>query len=298
VDSFFLSVSADDVGMDGYSTPEHLRNLVSFWESEGLKGTLFVVPRWEGREIAKCDDYVALLKDIIGRGHEVAQHGLDHTRFQTGIPPKMVLDLPHEGPAREHLAQHRDEITASHTMDNLSQVLATGRRILEDALGVPMLGFRAPCLSTCDQLFEALGAGAYQYDSSAVFQDAAWEMINDPGKVVTPLPITHERFQQMQTGGSMRTWPISAEYTWYLKRDWAESFLNLARHDFDACLAAGIPFVPVCHVSPVQEGDVGQGFDLYRKLLAHARERVQAEGKQLASVTLSQLCSEWGPNGE
>lgn len=298
MDPFFLSVSADDVGMDGYSTPEHLRNLVSFWESEGLKGTLFVVPRWEGREIGESDDYVSLLKDVIGRGHEVAQHGLDHTRFQTGIPPKMVLDLPHEGPAREHLAQHREEIDASHTVDNLSQVLTTGRRILEDALGVPMMGFRAPCLSTCDRLFEALEAAAYQYDSSAVLQDTAWEMINNPDKDVTPLPITRERFRQMQTGGSMRIWPISAEYTWYLKRDWAENFLNLARHDFDACLAAGIPFVPVCHVSPVQEGDPDQGFDLYRKLLAHARERVQAEGKRLVSVTLSQLCSEWRPNWE
>jgi hypothetical protein len=54
--------------------------------------------------------------------------------------------------------------------------------------------------------------------------------------------------------------------------------------------------VPVCHVSPVQEGDAEQGFDLYRELLAHARERVAAEGKQLVSVTLSQLCTEWRPN--
>ncbi|MCK5801630.1 MAG: polysaccharide deacetylase family protein [Lentisphaeria bacterium] len=292
----YLGVTADDVGMDGYSTPEHLRNLVDFWESEGLKGTLFVVPRWEGSEIGESAEYVVLLKDIVARGHEVAQHGLDHTRFQTGIPPKMVLDLPHEGPAREYLARHRDEIDASHTADNLRQILGTGRRILEDALGVAMMGFRAPCLSTCDRLFETLEAEAYQYDSSAVFQTVAWDMLNDPDTAALPLPITRQRFQQMQTGGSMRTWPISAEYTWYLKRDRAESFLRLARHDFDACLDAEIPFVPVCHISPVQEGDPSQGFDLYRKLLAYARERVQDEGKQLVSVTLSQLCSEWRPD--
>lgn len=298
MDSFHLAVTADDVGMDGYSTPEHLDNVVSFWESEGLKGTLFVVPRWEGREIGDSAEYVALLKDVVTRGHEVAQHGLDHTRFQTGIPPKMVLDLAHEGPAREYLAQHRDEIDASHTMSHLRAVLATGRRILEDALGIPMMGFRAPCLSTCDRLFEALQAEAYQYDSSTVFQDAAWAMISNPDTDVSPLPITRERFQRMQTQGSMRTWPISAEYTWYLKREYAESFLGLAKHDLDACLAAGIPFVPVCHVSPVQEGDPGQGFDLYRKLLAHARTRAEAAGKRWVSVTLSQLCSEWRPDGE
>ena len=292
---FHLGVTADDVGMDGYSTPEHLRNLVSFWESEGLKGTLFVVPRWEGREIGESAEYVALLKDIVARGHELGQHGLDHGRFQTGIPPKMVLDLSHEGPAREYLAQHRSEIDASHTLDRLRQVLATGRRILEDALGVPMMGFRAPCLSTCDRLFEALEAEGYCYDSSAVFQTVAWDMINNPDREVVPLSITRERFRQMQTGGSMRVWPISAEYTWYLKRSRAESHLSLAKHDLDACLTAGIPFVPVCHVSPVQEGDADQGFGLYRKLLAHARERAETEGKRLVSATLSQLCSEWGP---
>ena len=293
MDPFHLVVTADDVGMAGYSTPQHLDNLVSFWESEGLKGTLFVVPRWEGREIGDSAEYVALLKDVLARGHEIAQHGLDHTRFQTGIPPKMVLDLAHEGPAREYLARHRDEIDASHTVTSLRRVLATGRRILEDALGVPMVGFRAPCLSTCDRLFEALEAEAYRYDSSTVFQNAAWDMINNPGRDVPPLPITRERFRRMQTGGSMRTWPISAEYTWYLKREHAASFLGLAKHDLEACLTAGIPFVPVCHVSPVQEGDADQGFDLYRKLLAHARKRMEAEGKRLISVTLAQLCSDW-----
>ena len=292
---FYLGVSADDVGMDGYSTPEHLRNLVRFWESEGLKGTLFVVPRWDGREIGESREYVSLLKDIIERGHEVAQHGLDHTRFQTGIPPQMVLNLAHKGPARERLATHRQEIEAAHSLDILRQVLTQGRRILEDALGVPMLGFRAPCLSTCDRLFEALAAEAYQYDSSAVFQDVAWDMIATPGKAVSPLPITRERFAHMQTTGSLRTWPISAEYTWYLKREQATSFLDLAKHDLDACLAAGIPFVPVCHVSPVQEGDADQGFDLYRKLLAHAREVTEKAGRRLGSVTLSELCSAWRP---
>ena len=96
----------------------------------------------------------------------------------------------------------------------------------------------------------------------------------------------------------MRIWPISAEYTWYLKRDWAGSFLSLAKHDLDACLAAGIPYVPLCHVSPVQEGNADQGVELYRQLLAYARERAEAAGKELVSATLSQLCAETLAVGE
>jgi hypothetical protein len=218
---------------------------------------------------------------------------LDHGRFQTGIPPKMVLDLPHEGPAREHLAAHRAEIDAALTVPKVREVLATGRRILESALDTKIAGFRAPCLSTCDALFEAIALEGYRYDSSRVFQAAAWDLINDPGTPAMPRPITRRRFAAFQSRHGLRTWPIAAEYTWYLKRAHYAAFLTLARHDFDACLTAGIPFVPVCHVSPVQEGDPGCGFDLYRDLLAHAHTRARAAGASVTSLTLSQLCNRW-----
>ena len=289
----FFCVSVDDVGMAGYSTPEHVENLVRFWESEGLKGTLFVVPRWEGKELGTSAAYAGVLRDVIRRGHEVAQHGLDHGRFQTGIPPQMILDMSHEGPAREYLAKHRKEIEAALTVKNLRETLATGRRILEDAMGTMVTGFRAPSGSICDALYEALSAEGYQYDSSRIVQAAAWDLINDPNGAVTPHPITRERFNGFQTCDALRTWPISAEYTWYLKRDHYQAFLDLAKHDFDACLSAGLPFVPVCHVSPVHEGDEGCGFDFYRELITYARERAEAAGGQLVGITLSELCARW-----
>jgi len=285
----FFCATVDDVGMDGFSSPEHLRNLLDFWENEGLKGTMFVVPRCEGRELGGSPENIAVLKEAIGRLHEVAQHGLDHGRFQTGIPPKMVLDLPHEGPAREYLATHRAEIDAALTVEKLREVLAHGRRILETALGIDIAGFRAPCLSTCDALFEALAAENYAYDSSLVFQTKAWDLINNPDQRVTPLPITRKYFDEVRAASPLCTWPLTAEFTWYLKRAHFDAFLDLARHDFDDCLAAGIPFVSLSHVSPVQEGDPECGLDLYRELLAHARTRCDAAGIQLTAATLSEL---------
>jgi hypothetical protein len=91
----------------------------------------------------------------------------------------------------------------------------------------------------------------------------------------------------------MRTFPLSAEYTWYPKRDGSDAFLQLAKHDFDACMEAGIPFVPVCHVSPVQEGDEGAGFDLHRELLAHARTATEQRGMRLVAATLPELARSW-----
>jgi peptidoglycan/xylan/chitin deacetylase (PgdA/CDA1 family) len=290
--SLYFCVTADDINLEGYSSPEHLKNLVDFWDGQGLKGTLFVVPRSNNKELGQIKEYVEVLKYAVKNGHEVAQHGLDHTRCQTGIPPKMVLDLPHEGPAREYLAKNRSAIEASLSIENIRKDLALGKRILESALGEVVHGFRAPCLSTCPNLFKAISDEGYVYDSSHVFQEAAWELINNPGKKVKPLAITRDRFNKFQISGNTRTLPISAEYTWYLKKKDYDTFLDLAKHDLDGCLAAEIPFVPVCHVSPVQEGDADLGFELYRKLVAHAKSQASRQGLSFVAKTLFETCHE------
>ena len=140
---------------------------------------------------------------------------------------------------------------------------------MEDILGYVVEGFRAPCLSVCDNLFVALEAEGYLYDSSRFFQKAAWDMFNG---VADPeiCPITREDFDRQQFSGRLRLFPLTAEYTWYLTRDQFDTFLRLAKHDFDACLTAGIPFVTLSHVSPIQEGDKDSGFALYRELLKYA----------------------------
>lgn len=289
--SLYFCVTVDDVGLDDYCTPLHLRSLLRFWDEMEVKGTLFVVPRCEGKALSQMPEYVDLLQQAVANGHEIAQHGLDHTRFQTGIPPKMVLDLPHEGPARQYLAEHRDEITASLSVDNLKTTLATGRELLESALGLPIHGFRAPCLSTCSNLFQAIAEEHYLYDSSCVLQESAWQLICDPKKSVEPLLVSRKRFDEFQISGDTTVLPIAAEYTWYLKRQHYKKFLALAKHDVGACIDAGIPFVPVSHVSPIQQGDVDCGFDLYRELIGYARQKASELGMEFHAVTMSQSCS-------
>ncbi len=291
----YFCVSADDVALEGYSSPLHLEKLIRFWDQEGLKGTLFAVPRGEnGKELGKKKDYVDLLTLAAQNGHEISQHGLDHTRFQTGIPPKMVLDLPHEGPARQYLAEHRNEIELELTVEKLRTTLTIGRGIIESALQRPVRGFRAPCVSTCDNLFVALDEEGYLYDSSCVFQTAAWDLINNPSRPVQPLPITRNRFDAFQICQSVCILPICAEYTWYLKRDNYDAFLRLAKHDFDACLAEGLPFVPVCHVSPIQEGEADCGFSLYRDLIHYARTQAAKHGATFVGTTMANVAEQLG----
>ncbi len=283
-----LCFTVDDVGYDGYSSEAHLEAVLAFCERQHLKATLFVVPRCNGIEIGERSEYVRILRRAAASGHELAQHGLDHTRFETGIPPAMVLELPHEGPAREYLASHRTEIDAALQVEPLRLRLRQGRRILEQALGVPIRGFRAPCLSTCPNLFTALAAEGYQFDSSTCLQPTAWDIIN--GRPDTPpRPITRAVYDALQTGGRLRRHPLTAEYTWYLKDNAYAVTQRLARHDLDACLAAGIPFVSICHVSPIQEGVGNRGFDLYTDLLDYARKQARRAGVACLSATLGEL---------
>lgn len=279
--------TVDDVAMEGYSSEAHMANLLQFCDEEDIKATFFVVPRFNGKPLQHGGEYSSLFAESLEAGHALGQHGLDHDRFQLGIPPKMILDLPHEGPARAHFAQHRNEIERSLTLDNLRARLREGRAILEDAIGRSVEGFRAPCLSTCDNLFKALEAEGYAYDSSQCFQKGAWDLINEKENPVI-CPITRELFDSYQTGGCMRTFPLSAEYAWYLTQSKYDAFLKLAKHDFDACMEQGIPFVPVCHVSPVQEGEGSCGFDLHHELLAYARAAADRAGRRFVSMTLAE----------
>ena len=274
--------------VEGYSSGERGQGLMRWCESEGKHGTFFVVPRAEGIPLTERPEYVAILKEAATKGHELAQHGLEHDRFETGIPPRMILDLPHEGPARERLAGDRDSIEKNLELPVLRGRLAEGRQILEDALELAVAGFRAPCLSVCDNLFTALDREGFRYDSSRCLQENGWDLLQ--GKPLAPRPITYADFERSLYHGKMRTLPLTTEYTWYLQHEKFDDTMALARHDFSACLKAGIPFITVAHVSPINQCQDGCGFDLYCRLISYAREQSALVGEELQLLNLSETC--------
>ena len=130
--------TVDDVAYDGYSTVTNLARLLDFYDGHGVRATFFVVPRCGRRNLGMRRGYVALLRRALEQGHEIAQHGLVHDRFELGIPPEMVLALPHEGPARERLAKERRAIMADLSVEKIRRRLAEGRAILQEAIGHPV----------------------------------------------------------------------------------------------------------------------------------------------------------------
>lgn len=280
--------TVDDIGLDGYSTEKHLNNLLDFLDANEISATLFAVPEVEGKKMSARRGYAAILRDAIRRGHEVAQHGgLTHDRFEIGIPPEMILSLPHEGLARRFLAQNRENLKEEHTVKNIRGKLREGRRIIEDTIGTRVNGFRSPALQSCDNMFVALAEEAYAYDSSIWLQKAGWDILNNLEYV--PQEINRDIFDRRQKAGLLEL-PLTTEYTWYLERENFDKASKLAAHDFDRCMDSGVPFVNICHVSPIQEGkDPDLGLELYRKLIEHSKTAAGKKQYTLEAITLTDI---------
>ena len=280
-----FNFSVDDICLENYSTEEYLNGILDFCDENNIKSTLFTVPMAEGISLEKRPGYIKVLKDAITRGHEVAQHGLEHDRFEIGIPPEMIMSLPHEGPARKFLAENKDKLALEHTMEKIHAKLKIGKDILEQTLGIEIKGFRAPAGQNCPNMYKVLVQDGYSYDSSEIFQKGGWDLLNgidDPWQ-----EFTWERFTSVQKGGSMLEMPISADYVWYLKQDKYDEALALAKYDVDQCIQSGVPMTPVCHVAPIYEGDEGLGFQLYRELFEYMKEA----DCEIIAGTMSEACN-------
>jgi peptidoglycan/xylan/chitin deacetylase (PgdA/CDA1 family) len=80
--------------------PSHVdANSTAFFDENGVKATFFVVPMDEESEKPFYEVFPELpeiIKAARANGHAFGQHGIRHNRFELGVPPAMVLDLPHE----------------------------------------------------------------------------------------------------------------------------------------------------------------------------------------------------------
>lgn len=269
----FYAFTMDDVGYNGYSTPEHLLRVLEMTEKSQIKATFFVVP--------KCDltEYRQLLLDAVAAGHEIAQHGLEHHRFEVGVPPEMVLKAPHEKEFAEYLKTHRAEIESGLSLEKICARMNEGRKLLEDIFQIPVRGFRAPCLQFCDNMFKALAVEGYVYDSSCWLQTYNWK----GSGLSEPVKITREDFLRRQHAG-FKEFPLTADYVWELTWDRYDAKMKLAMFDFENIRAAGFPLVNLSHVSPIQRPD-DSGLRFIAEWVGRMRERCPG----LVSATLSEI---------
>lgn len=110
-----------------------VRRFLKFFASLDVRATFFLV----GRDIETGKLSPALLREIAGAGHELANHTLSHPyNFAS-------LDRPRK----------------------LEEILGL-QRLVESATGQRVVGFRAPCFDIDETILTVLREQGYSYDSS------------------------------------------------------------------------------------------------------------------------------------
>jgi polysaccharide deacetylase family protein (PEP-CTERM system associated) len=144
----------------------NFRRLLGIFSDAGVQTTCFFLG-WVGRK------YPHLVAEAVAGGHEIASHGFGH-------------QLVHQMTA----AQFYDDIV-------------TAKRILEDAAGREVIGYRAPGFSVAAGIpwyFPKIAEAGYQYDSSI------FPALHEHGEV-TNSPCGPHLIQT--ASGSLQEYPIS-----------------------------------------------------------------------------------------
>ena len=96
------------------------------------------------------------MKKIHGLGHEIANHGLDHS------------------------------LLGNLNKDKIEKDINESTKILEDLTGSKVIGYRSPCFSQNENLSEALEKNDYKYTSMSIetsFHDRYKDNSYDPKKI-------------------------------------------------------------------------------------------------------------------
>ena len=287
---FYFGMTVDDVALAHWSTPENLSSLLDFFRKENITATLFVVPIDEETKkpfYTLSDKYLPTIKRAHEEGFRFGQHGLRHNRFELGIPPMIVLNLPHEAENKRWVAENREALAKDHTVANCRARLREGRRILEDAFGFKVESFRAPALQESPAMFQAIKEEGYLVDSSSLLQETVYEYYLDKMDGA-PQEITRGRWEALRKKGQGLMLPLTCDYTWDLHENHYNKVMALAQHDFRQSVENDIPFVTVCHVNPVHDGE---GFRFLHEFYQFAKDYCKSVGRDLQFKRLEEIAS-------
>lgn len=179
-DWYHLEYFRGSTGARAGSMLDGVRRFREVLDDEGVPGTFF----WLGDVAAGRS---AELRELAAAGHEVASHGPDHALLTGREPAEWA----------EELRRHKEA--------------------LEQALGAPVRGYRAPCFTMDREKLKRLPALGFGYDSSWIRFDAhplygsmdltdwahpAPGVWRDPGSGLVELEVTTRRIGE-------RTVPVS-----------------------------------------------------------------------------------------
>lgn len=254
----------------GSQEPQLFAELLDFLKAEEVPATFFTVPMQGGQPLDSKPQWMPLIERALAEGHDLQHHAYMHNScFEFGVPPYFMLDIMPE--ARDKYFTEPTYFTQHHSYDILREKLEKGREVLTRAFGYTPRGFRSPCLSSCDNLYQALSDMQFEFCSNQVINPLGWRYINrdyDTGEG------WHTDFpsEPYSRRPDLTEVPMHSEYTWYLEERDVDRHFELIKGDLDRAIAEGKPFVALSHYYAMT-GKWATGLKVYRRLFAYARER-------------------------
>lgn len=254
----------------GSQEPALFGELLDFLEAEEVPATFFVVPYSEEQALDTNAEWMPLIERALAAGHDLEHHAYTHAScFEFGVPPYFMLDIMPE--SRDKYIEEPTHFTQHHGYGTLREKLEQGREILTRAFGYTPRGFRSPCLSACDNLYQALSDMEFAFCSNEVINPLGWRYINRDYETGegwhSDLP--HHPYARRP---GLTEVPMHSEYTWYLEEGDVERHFQLAKADLDRAIAEGNAFVTLSHYFAMT-GQWTTGLQVYARLFAYARER-------------------------
>jgi polysaccharide deacetylase family protein (PEP-CTERM system associated) len=124
--------TAAEIAAGGARVERNLRRLLEIFAETGTRATFFFLA-----DVAA--QHASLTREVAALGHEIACHGLRHVPISERVPAEVSADV------------------------------RRARAMIEDVVGSPVRGFRAPCFVREVKdlwLLDVLGEQGYAYDSS------------------------------------------------------------------------------------------------------------------------------------
>ena len=150
--------------------------LLDLFDEVKVKATFFILG-WLAERIP------SLVREIHSRGHEVASHGYNHI------------------------------LCSQQSLKDLGQDLVKSKKLLEDIVGFPVLGYRAPSFSISDETLKVVEACEYLYDSSfnSFRINRRYGQLTVPphGEKGIPLPLHREKGIPLKISDHLYELPIS-----------------------------------------------------------------------------------------
>jgi len=286
----------DDVGAGGSDVVDAMRQTCACWESFGVRGTLFVVPKPHGAPMSP--EWIEALNAMRERGHDLQLHGLTHEDcFEFGPPNWPATDIvPDFIPEFE---RRRDELMPRYTLERLQARIEEGIALMQENFGVQPTAFRAPCGAISRPMFEALARVGIRYQSAMFISGTGYDHLpHRPGAIaqrwVTDIPHTPFRWYS-----GVVELPVLNEYTWRGAWQREAEFLALAKEDVSRIAQESEVAVLLTHTH-----GVGDNLDYARRLIgsviAHVRENGLGDfatlGELIASGRIEQAVRGAGPD--